>query len=338
MSKNLSTGNANVDKIGKMKFSGNIIPQMWYSTITRTTNGKPYLNAIVILADIVYWYRPTEIRDEQSGNVIAHRKKFKNDMLQRTYQQIADMFGLGKREVISAMDCLEKIGAIKRDFRTLNINGLVVNNVMFVDIVPDVIEKLTFGSTSNEGTPIPSKSDRGYESKGEGTPQGVIDPTPKGDTNTNTTQETTQENLPESENRSFYKEKSNKKENVELESKIIQVIDHLNEKAGTRYRYNSTNTVKCLKSLLTGKNPYTVEDCITVIDKKCSEWIGTNFEQYLRPDTLFGNKFEGYLNSKVKPNSNNNQKQLNNNQESTGNVFVDILLERGAIDKGDFNL
>lgn len=110
---------------------------------------------------------------------------------------------------------------------------------------------------------------------------------------------------------SVNKENANNKNNkkVELENKIIQVIDHLNEKANTRYRYNSINTVKCLKALLTGKNPYTVEDCITVIDKKCSEWIGTNFEQYLRPNTLFGNKFEGYLNSKVKPNSDNNQYQ-----------------------------
>lgn len=108
--------------------------------------------------------------------------------------------------------------------------------------------------------------------------------------------------------------------NAELENKIAQVIDHLNKKANTNYRYTSKNTVKVLKSLLTGKNPYTVEDCITVIDKQCAKWIGTDFEQYLRPDTLFGNKFEGYLNSKVKSKANNK-------------TTVDDLMNQEALEK-----
>ena len=38
-----------------------------------------------------------------------------------------------------------------------------------------------------------------------------------------------------------------------------------------------------------------------VIDKKCAEWIGTEYEKYLRPETLFGTKFEGYLNARINP-------------------------------------
>ena len=71
-----------------MYFSGNIIPTTWYKTIVRG-NQKPYLNAIIILSDVVYWYRPTEVRDEQSGQVEGFKKKFRNDLLQRSYQQIA---------------------------------------------------------------------------------------------------------------------------------------------------------------------------------------------------------------------------------------------------------
>ena len=37
-----------------------------------------------------------------------------------------------------------------------------------------------------------------------------------------------------------------------------------------------------------------------MIDKKCSEWLGTDMEQYLRPQTLFGTKFESYLNAPSK--------------------------------------
>ena len=45
---------------------------------------------------------------------------------------------------------------------------------------------------------------------------------------------------------------------------------------------------------------FTIEDFKTVIDKKCAEWLGTDYEQYLRPQTLFGTKFESYLNAPSK--------------------------------------
>ena len=41
---------------------------------------------------------------------------------------------------------------------------------------------------------------------------------------------------------------------------------------------------------------YTLDDFKTVIDKKAKEWLGTEQAKYLRPETLFGNKFDGYLN------------------------------------------
>ena len=63
-----STGNEIVDENAKLNISGNIIPQVWYRTIIRES-GKPNLTAIIILADIVYWYKPTEIRDEGERNL-----------------------------------------------------------------------------------------------------------------------------------------------------------------------------------------------------------------------------------------------------------------------------
>lgn len=71
-----STGNAIVDENAKLNISGNVIPQMWYRTIIRES-GKPNLTAIIILADIVYWYKPTELRDENSGQVVAVKKSLK---------------------------------------------------------------------------------------------------------------------------------------------------------------------------------------------------------------------------------------------------------------------
>lgn len=71
-----STGNPIVDEVGTMNFTGNVIPMVWFKTI-RYPNGAPNNNAIHILADIVYWYRPKEERDEESGQLICMKKKFR---------------------------------------------------------------------------------------------------------------------------------------------------------------------------------------------------------------------------------------------------------------------
>ena len=60
---------------------------------------------------------------------------------------------------------------------------------------------------------------------------------------------------------------------------------------------DSKNTTKHIKARI--NDGYTLEDFKTVIDKKCSEWLNTDMEKYLCPDTLFGSKFEKYLNQKI---------------------------------------
>jgi uncharacterized phage protein (TIGR02220 family) len=77
----------------------------------------------------------------------------------------------------------------------------------------------------------------------------------------------------------------------------LYIVEHLNARAGTSYKASTKKTKEVIHARLA--EGFTVEDFKTVIDKKCSEWIGTEFEQYLRPATLFGTKFESYLNAKV---------------------------------------
>lgn len=75
-----------------------------------------------------------------------------------------------------------------------------------------------------------------------------------------------------------------------------KVIEHLNKTAGTNFRYTS----KLNKSKINARlnEGYKLDDFIDVINKKHKEWQGTEFERYLCPETLFGNKFEKYLNQK----------------------------------------
>lgn len=89
-----------------------------------------------------------------------------------------------------------------------------------------------------------------------------------------------------------YKKTKNNTKNIEL---CIAVISHLNEKAGTSYRPSSKATQGHINARLS--EGFTVEDFYTVIDKKCAEWKGGEMEKYLRPETLFGSKFENYLNA-----------------------------------------
>ena len=78
-------------------------------------------------------------------------------------------------------------------------------------------------------------------------------------------------------------------------SEIAEVVAALNEKAGTRYRTSTASTQKLIAARL--REGYTAADCKAVIDSKSAEWRGTEYAKYLRPDTLFGSKFEGYLNA-----------------------------------------
>ena len=75
---------------------------------------------------------------------------------------------------------------------------------------------------------------------------------------------------------------------------IRQIIAYLNGKLGTHYKTKAEKTRKLIRARL--REEYTKDDFFTVIDKMTRVWKGTPMEQYLRPETLFGTKFEGYLN------------------------------------------
>ena len=82
-------------------------------------------------------------------------------------------------------------------------------------------------------------------------------------------------------------------ENEKEKTIYCEVIDYLNQKAGTKYR-----PVEAHKKLIRArvKEGYSLTDFLTVIDNKVADWAGSEQQKYLRPETLFGTKFDGYLN------------------------------------------
>ena len=191
------TGNPAVDRMSRLQITGNVVPVAWFKTIRKET-GNPNLTAIMILADIVYWYRPVEVRDEVTGQLIGLKKRFSADLLQRNYQQMADQFGLTKRDATNAVVELEKLGVIRRVFRTIERGGHLVSNVLFLDLDVDVLERLTYpeeyenrdmgevrpGCPRFEGELSP-KSGRGITENGERVPPKMEGGVPEiGETNT----------------------------------------------------------------------------------------------------------------------------------------------------------
>jgi uncharacterized phage protein (TIGR02220 family) len=78
------------------------------------------------------------------------------------------------------------------------------------------------------------------------------------------------------------------------EALVTTIIKHLNEKSGKHFSPTSKETIKVIEARI--KEGYSIDDFKKVIDTKTSKWLNTEFEDYLRPITLFGNKFNSYLN------------------------------------------
>lgn len=77
-----------------------------------------------------------------------------------------------------------------------------------------------------------------------------------------------------------------------------EILDYLNSKIGTSYRASSKTTQRLIKAR--SNEGFDVEDFKRVIDNKISSWgKDPKMSQYLRPNTLFGTKFEAYLNEQA---------------------------------------
>ena len=95
-----------------------------------------------------------------------------------------------------------------------------------------------------------------------------------------------------------------KERDKERDRDTENIISFLNSTTGSKYKVSTDKTRRLIAARIA--EGFTVDDFKTVITKKAKEWTGTDMAQYLRPETLFGTKFEGYL----------NQPEVRNNRRS----------------------
>jgi len=103
---------------------------------------------------------------------------------------------------------------------------------------------------------------------------------------------------------------------------IREIISHLNQVAKSNYKPSTPKTRSLINTRL--KEGFTLDDFKQVHIIKYSEWVGTDFEKFIRPETLYSNKFEGYLNQKTTDYQ--KLKAINNH---TGLSALDMLKQQG---------
>jgi len=133
--------------VAQMAFEGHVIPHTWYDHITYTTDGgaeRVDLQAIIILSDIVYWYRPKRVMDEETGKLLRLERRFSADKLQRNYQQLSEQFGLSKNQAARAVKRLRDLGLVTMEFRTVETSKGNIPNVLFLEPVPERLAEITY--------------------------------------------------------------------------------------------------------------------------------------------------------------------------------------------------
>lgn len=93
------------------------------------------------------------------------------------------------------------------------------------------------------------------------------------------------------------------------------IIEYLNQKAGTAFTDKSKDTKTHIRARF--NDGYKEHDFYKVIDNKVEEWKGTDMSKYLRPATLFGTKFEAYLNQQTPTKTVESPKQYSSFQNFT---------------------
>lgn len=152
-----------VATITQLHFEGNVIPHSWFQEIRkpRKMRGKdqhtsdPDILGILIIADIIYWYRATTTIDEKTSRVTGHRQKFRGDMLQKSYWSYAEQFGVSKWIIKQAIDRLDGHllrRVIKPVVRTEE--GEILSNVMYLEPIPGRIREITYSTFNTPQSPI----------------------------------------------------------------------------------------------------------------------------------------------------------------------------------------
>lgn len=102
-----------VEEFALIHITGDIVPVEFFQKIQFPKSGKPDLLAILILSDLLYWYRPIRPRNEHTGKLLPWRQKFFGQVLRRDYSYFVEKFGATARQCRDACARLKNLDLIE---------------------------------------------------------------------------------------------------------------------------------------------------------------------------------------------------------------------------------
>ena len=194
--------------------------------------------------------------------------------------------GLTVRGINKARNQLKQLGYI--DFKT---QGTKATKYRVISLVSSKASSTPSSMDSSNNGSIPSSIPSSKGSSIDGSiPSSKVGTTLNKQNKTQTKLNKTKEDTPQ-------KGESRPRPAKSVPGEVAEIVAYLNKVTGTDYKPTTKKTQQLIKARM--RDGFTVADFKTVIDKKNQdEWFVTG--GYMRPETLFGTKFEGYLNEKPK--------------------------------------
>ena len=136
-------------ELTRLKLLGPQIDVNWYRHIT-SKNGLPYFPAILMLADAVYWSKPTAIINEETGKIIECKKETEDKYLLRSAANYNTLYGLSKKQVETARSKLVELGLIRLEEKlTMTSNNKTTSLGYYTIPVIENIKKITNNTSYN---------------------------------------------------------------------------------------------------------------------------------------------------------------------------------------------
>ncbi|WP_124330524.1 hypothetical protein [Desulfonema ishimotonii] len=102
------------DMLKNVRFAGTLVPHSFHRHIRRES-GTTDFEGVGIMSDILYHYRPAEIRDRKTGRITGYRQRFRGDKFQISYRQYAEHYGISKGQVTTAVKNPDRLGLVFRE-------------------------------------------------------------------------------------------------------------------------------------------------------------------------------------------------------------------------------
>ena len=213
-----------------------------------------------------------EISKKITGKVVK-TKEFQNEECENEIECLELSGTRRKRPIIENIVDLDlDLDEMKDEFTKLEVDNVEEEIIKLAinEIEEEVIQLDIFGEETNAKNIKSSNSSNNNKAKAN-----------KSKNNRN-----------EDENKKNEYKKNEDKKNLKKEI-YEEIIGYLNIKCNKNYKYTTGKTQRCINARI--REGHTLYDFQEVIDKKYDEWSKNSMKVYLRPETLFGSKFERYL-------------------------------------------